>query len=55
MEQEMVVEGEQIESASENFPTPVNHFFSMASMIDVSLGVSRGKGGTLEKVLSKDL
>jgi hypothetical protein len=41
----MVVEGEQIQSASEKFPTPVNHFFTMASMVDVSFGGSGGKGG----------
>jgi hypothetical protein len=45
MKQEMVVEGEQIQSASEKFPTPVNHFFTMASMVDVSFGGSGGKGG----------
>jgi hypothetical protein len=33
MEKEMIVEGEQIQSASEKFPTPVEHFFSMDSMI----------------------
>jgi hypothetical protein len=47
MEQEMIVEGEQIQSASKNFPTLVNHFFSMAFMIDVSFGGSGGKGGTI--------
>jgi hypothetical protein len=47
MEQEMIVEGEQIQSASEKFPTPVNHFFFMAPMIDVSFGGSGGKGGTV--------
>jgi hypothetical protein len=43
----MIVEGERIQSASETFPTPDNHFFSMASMIDVSFGGSGGKGGTV--------
>jgi hypothetical protein len=47
MQQEMIIEGEQIQSASEKFPTPVDHFFSMASMIDVSFGGSGGKGGTV--------
>jgi hypothetical protein len=47
MEQEMIIEGEQIQSASEKFPTLVNHFFSMASMIDVSFGGSGGNGGTV--------
>jgi hypothetical protein len=47
MEQEIIVEGEQIQSASEKFPTPVNHFFSMASMVDVSFGGSGGKGGII--------
>jgi hypothetical protein len=40
MEQEMIVEGEQIQSASEKFPTPVSHFFPMAPAIDVSFGGS---------------
>jgi hypothetical protein len=44
-EQGMIVEGEQIQSASEKCSTSVNHFFSMASMIDVSVGGSGGKGG----------
>jgi hypothetical protein len=43
----MIIEGEQIQSASEKFPTLVNHFFSMASMIDVSFGGSGGNGGTV--------
>ena len=47
MEQETIVEGEQIQSASEKFPTPVDHFFSIGSMIDVSFGGSGGKGGTV--------
>jgi hypothetical protein len=47
MEQEMIVEGEQIQRASKKFPTPVDHFFSMASMINVSFGGSGGKGGTV--------
>jgi hypothetical protein len=47
MEQEMIVEGEQIQSASEKFPTPVDHFFSMASVIDVSFGGSGVQGGTV--------
>jgi hypothetical protein len=29
MEQEMIIAGEQIQSASEKFPTLVDHFFSM--------------------------
>jgi hypothetical protein len=47
MEQEMIVEGERIQSASEMFPTLVNHFFSMASMIHVSFGGLGGNGGTV--------
>jgi hypothetical protein len=47
MEQEMIIEGKRIQSASETFSTPVNHFFSMASMIDVSFRGSGGKGGTV--------
>jgi hypothetical protein len=43
----MIVEGKRIQSASETFSTPVNHFFSMASMIDVSFRGSGGKGGTV--------
>jgi hypothetical protein len=35
MEQGRIVEGEQIQSASKKCSTPVDHFFSMASMIDV--------------------
>jgi hypothetical protein len=38
MEQEIIIEGEQIQRASEKFTTPVDHFFSMASIIDVSFG-----------------
>jgi hypothetical protein len=45
--EEMIVEGEQIQRASEKFPTPVDHFFSMASMINVSFGGPGGKGGTI--------
>jgi hypothetical protein len=48
MEQEMIVEGEQIQSASEKFPTPVTHFFSIASMTDVTFGGLGGKGGTVD-------
>jgi hypothetical protein len=47
MEQERIVEGEQIQSASEKCSTLVDHFFSTASMIDVFVGGSRGKGGTV--------
>jgi hypothetical protein len=47
MEQEMTAEGKQIQSDSEKFPIPVDHFFSMASMIDVSFGGLGGKGGTV--------
>jgi hypothetical protein len=47
MEQGSIVEGEQIQSSSEKCSTPVDPFFSMASMIDVSVGGSRGKGGTV--------
>jgi hypothetical protein len=47
MEQGRIVEGEQIQSASEKCSTPVDHFFSMASMIDVSVGGSGGNGGTV--------
>jgi hypothetical protein len=39
--------GERIQGASEMFPTPINHFISMASMIDVSFGGSGGKGGIM--------
>jgi hypothetical protein len=46
MEQGMIVEGEQIKSASEKFSNLVN-YFSMASMIDVSVGGSGGKGGNV--------
>jgi hypothetical protein len=45
MEQGRIVDGEQIQSTSEKCFTPVDHFFSMASMIDVSVGGSGGKGG----------
>jgi hypothetical protein len=45
MEQGMIIEGELIQSALEKCPTPVNHFFSIASMIDVS-GLE-GEGGTV--------
>jgi hypothetical protein len=45
MEQEIIIEVEQIQRASEKFTTLVNHFFSMASMIDVLFGGSGGKGG----------
>jgi hypothetical protein len=48
LEQEMNVEREQIQSASEKIPTLVNHFFSMTYMIDVSFGGSGGKGGTVD-------
>jgi hypothetical protein len=47
MEEGRIVEGEQIQSASENCSTPVDHFFSMASMINVSFGGSGGRGGTV--------
>jgi hypothetical protein len=47
MEQERIIEGEQIESASKKYSTPVDHFFSVASMIDVPVGGSGGKGGTV--------
>jgi hypothetical protein len=45
MEQGGIVEGEQIQSASKKCPTPVDHFFSMASMIKVLDGGSGGKVG----------
>jgi hypothetical protein len=47
IEQRRIIEGEQIQSASEKCSTPVDHFFSMASMIDVSVGGSGGNGGTV--------
>jgi hypothetical protein len=47
MEQEMIVEGERIQRASEMFPTLVNHFSSMASMIGVSFGGLEGNEGTV--------
>jgi hypothetical protein len=47
MEQGRIVEGEQIQSASDKCSTLVDHFFSMASMIDVSIGRSGGKGGII--------
>jgi hypothetical protein len=47
MEQGSILEGEQIQSASDKCSTPVDHFFSMASMIDFSVGGSGGKGGTV--------
>jgi hypothetical protein len=47
MEQGRIMEGEQIQSASEKCSTPVDHFFSIASMIDVSVGGSGGKGETI--------
>jgi hypothetical protein len=46
MEQGRIVEGEQIKSASEKCSTPVNHYFSKASMIDGLVAGSGGKGGT---------
>jgi hypothetical protein len=52
MEQGRIVEGEQIQSSSEKCSTPGDHFFSMASVIDVSVGGSGGKGGTV--VLGED-
>jgi hypothetical protein len=47
MKQGMIVEGELIKSASEKCSTLVDHFFYMASMIDVSFGGSGGKRGTI--------
>jgi hypothetical protein len=46
-EQRRIIEGEQIQSASEKCSTLVDHFFSMASMIDVSVGGPGGRGGTV--------
>jgi hypothetical protein len=56
MEQGRIVEGEQIQCALDMCPTPVDHFFSMASMIEVLVGGLGGKGGTvgLGEVLPKD-
>jgi hypothetical protein len=47
MEQGTIIEGELIQSASEKCSNLVDHFFSMASMIDVSFGGLGGKGGTV--------
>jgi hypothetical protein len=45
MEQGRIVEREQIQSVSGKCSTPVDHFYSMTSMIDVSIGGSGGKRG----------